>query len=89
MTEENVKSILMNLIIEYANETISAKNSSIDKYKNVNLIEELGYDSVSLMQLIIAIEDRFNIETDNDVLIENFDNFENIYNYVVMKIKEF
>lgn len=37
--------------------------------ENTKLIEELGYDSVSLIQLIVDIEDEFGICLSNDDLL--------------------
>lgn len=42
--------------------------------ENTRLIEELGYDSILLIQLIVDIEDEFGISlSDDDLLVDKLD----------------
>ncbi len=54
--------LLTKLIFENANNKEEVKMDS-------NLVEDLGYDSVALVQLIIDIEDEFGINLTNDDLV--------------------
>lgn len=50
------------------------------------MIEDLGYDSLSFIQLLVDIEDRFNIEID-EIDFEEHDMFINLVNYIEKQIK--
>lgn len=52
-----------------------------------DLVYDLGYDSLSLVNLIVDIEDTFNIEIDDDEL-ENVYKYGKLVNYVTSKISE-
>lgn len=54
--------------------------------KDTLLIEDLGYDSLSFIQLLVDIEDRFNIEID-EIDFEEHDMFINLVNYIEKQIK--
>ncbi len=61
---------LLQLIKEYAN--VLPEGETITE--NTKLIEELGYDSVLLIQLIVDIEDEFEISlSDDDLLVDKLD----------------
>ncbi len=61
------KSILLNLICENANISIEIESIKDD----TKLIEELEYDSIALIQLLVDIEDEFNVDLTNDDLLAN------------------
>ncbi len=73
----NTKVKLDSLIREFANE-----NKDIENLEGKNLVDDLGYDSISLMQLIVEIEDVFDISMDDDVLIDAFDNYNSLLEYM-------
>lgn len=73
----NTKEKLDSLIREFANE-----NKDIENLEGKNLVDDLGYDSISLMQLIVEIEDVFGISMDDDVLIDAFDNYNSLLEYM-------
>ena len=52
-----------------------------------DLVYDLGYDSLSLVNLIVDIEDTFNIEIDDDEL-ENVYKYGKLVNHVTSKISE-
>lgn len=77
--EELIKIILDNAIILNENEIKS----------DTNLIYDLLYDSISVLSLIIEIENKFNIEFDNNSLvIENIDTLDKLYKIVLKKVSE-
>ena len=58
----------------------------IEIKKDSKLIE-IGVDSIALMMLLVFIEEQYNFETDEDVLIgEGFDSIGDIAEYVYSKI---
>lgn len=77
MKNVNTKEKLDALIREFANE-----NKDIQNLEGKNLVDDLGYDSISLMQLIAEIEDTFDISMDDDVLIDAFDNYNSLLEYM-------
>lgn len=50
-------------------------------------IDDLGFDSVSLMQLIIEVEEQFSIEFD-DINYGEVDSVGKMYEYIMKKIDE-
>ena len=60
----------------------------IDEVADINIFEDLGFDSIQFVELIVKIENEFNIEFDDDVFImENFtiSNIVNIVNGMFVK----
>ena len=46
---------------------------------NMNLIDDLGFDSINMLQLILELEERFNISlSDDDLDIDNFKSVKSI-----------
>jgi len=46
-------------------------------------LQEIGYDSLQMIRLIIMIEEKFNIEVeDDDLLFDNFNSIEKIINII-------
>lgn len=46
---------------------------------NMNLIDDLGFDSINMLQLILELEEKFNITLlDDDLDIDNFKNIKAI-----------
>jgi len=78
----NTKAILDELIKEFAD-----KNIDIQNLEGKNLVDDLGYDSLNLMQLIAEIEEKFDISMDDDVLIDSFDNYNSLLE-CVLKLTE-
>ncbi|MBE5940124.1 MAG: acyl carrier protein [Lachnospiraceae bacterium] len=78
----NTKEILDSLIREFA-----GKNADTVSLEGKNLVDDLGYDSLNLMQLIAEIEEKFDISMDDDVLIDSFDNYNSLLE-CVLKLTE-
>ena len=60
------------------------KVSAQDIRNGTRLIEDLGYDSISLMQLIINLEERYGIQfKDEFLLMDKINVVGNIYDYIL------
>lgn|GEM_PF-1072238 len=64
--KEKYCQIIKEIIIE-----IDPSTKDILKNGNLKLIEDLGFDSISLMTLLIEIENRFNIKFGDEMIIVN------------------
>jgi len=54
-----------------------------------NICEKFGFTSLEIINVIIGIEDRYNIKVDeDDLILENFDTINKIIEYVCKKINE-
>ena len=52
-----------------------------------NLVNDIGINSIQFIQMIVQIENEFNIEFDNEFLnINRFENITSISNYVMSKV---
>lgn len=72
----------MKLIIEQGKGEISG----IEFRDELNLIEDLMFDSISLLELIVEIEDEFGIEFDEeDIDIDIFSNYGNLRKLLLEK----
>ncbi len=81
MDREQIIHNLDELVREVASE-------SCDNLKGKNLVEDLGYDSVSLMELIAELEEHFWISVEGDMMLESFDNYDNIVECVLELISD-
>ena len=81
MNREQIISIIDELVIEFANE-------KVEELKGKNLVEDLGYDSVSLMQLIAELEERLEISIEADAMLDSFDNYDNLVESVMELIND-
>lgn len=61
--------------------------SDIEVSKECNLIEDLGFDSITLMQLIVEIEEKYSIVMD-DAIYEQVVVVEELIKLVEKKIEE-
>lgn len=75
---ENIKECLIEILVN------CTKN---DEFKNIQLKDRLNIESIAFIELIVAIEDKFNITIPNEDVIDNkFITFENLIEYVKNKI---
>jgi len=58
-------------------------NVECDELNGKNLVEDLGYDSVSLMQLISEMEERLGISMEADMMIESLESFDSLMECVM------
>ncbi|MEK4059729.1 MULTISPECIES: acyl carrier protein [Paenibacillus] len=55
---------------------------------DTSLLRDIGLDSVQLIELVVAVEKRFNIAVfDDDLCPDLFDNYDRLCEYVLNKIK--
>lgn len=85
MKDEDIRTQLAELIAEYANAGRDKVAEFISDPSAANLVEDLGYDSVSLIALIAELEERFNLNLDDDVLFDSFDTYDGILMYLTGK----
>ena len=79
--------ILKKLIIKNGNQTF-LQNIEIDNAIFENFFENLGYDSISIISLIVDIENEYGIEIDDNYLnINNLNSIENIKEIISNKGK--
>lgn len=84
MNKKDIEQKVINIITE----NYSKRLGNIKITKKTDLINDLGYDSISIMQTIIECEKNFNVMFD-DSFFDN-DNFtiEKIVKYLVGKVNE-
>ena len=76
-------------IRELVLENAEIEDKNLDSLSGMKLVEDLGYDSVALIQLMCDIEDKFDISFDNlDGLIEAFGSYDTLVNFIIKTIKE-
>lgn len=76
MNTENIKSELINLIPTLFNE----KGFDTDLIEYVDLVNDLGMDSITFISMVVEIENFFDITVPDDLLL--MDNYKNIDNIV-------
>lgn len=74
-------------ILEIIRNNLSVIYDDLEITDNLNLTYELGFDSITLMQLILDIEDEFEIEFD-DTDYNDINSILDLKNYIISKIKE-
>jgi acyl carrier protein len=79
MSCKNSDNEIKKIILSIANSTISVT----DITDNMNLIEDLNYDSIKMIQLIVEVEEKFNLFIDiENVPIKELYNVGTFINYV-------
>ena len=69
MTTETIK----HEVIELISELFKDKGFSMDIIEYVDLVDDLGMDSITFISIVVEIELHFNIEIPDDMLLlENF-----------------
>ena len=76
MNKEQIIAIIDELVLEYA-------NKKYDDLKGKNLIDDLEYDSISLVELIAELEERLDISFEADMMLESVDNYESLVESVL------
>ena len=84
--------MLINYNKEQLKEVIKECVSIIYEEKEIqddtDLINDLGFDSISLMKMVLEIESRFKISFEIDLKYEEISTFLNLYKYVEERIEE-
>lgn len=84
MKNREIKDILDRIIIELTDGLISI----YDLNEDTDLMIDAYFDSITMVQCIIEIEEAFKIEFDEDViLLENIKNYKWLVNYIEDKLK--
>ncbi|MCI8371887.1 MAG: acyl carrier protein [Lachnospiraceae bacterium] len=76
-----------NLLKELIKECVSVIYEDIEIQDDTDLINDLGFDSIGLMQLILEIESKFNITFNIDLKYEEISTFSNLSKYVEERIQ--
>lgn len=66
----DIQNILIELIFKDNDSTIGSLIND-DEIMQINIFDDLGYDSVRFIELIVDIENRFQIELDDELLVIN------------------
>ena len=75
MTEEQLKQEVVSVVAELFKD----KGVDSDIIEYVDLIDDLGMDSITFISIVVELEVRFSIEFSDDVLLmENFKNIGDI-----------
>ncbi|MBS5843171.1 MAG: acyl carrier protein [Clostridiales bacterium] len=78
---------LKELIIKNANPSF-VESTNIDDTEFRDLMGNLGYDSISIISLVVDIESRYGIEIDDEyLLIEHLNNIDNLVEIISNKGK--
>ena len=72
MTTETIKQE----VIELISELFQDKGFDIDILECVDLIEDMGMDSITFISIVVEIEEHFAVEVPDDMLL--FDYFKNV-----------
>ena len=79
MTTERIKQE----VIELISELFKDKGFDIDILEYVDLIDDLGMDSITFISIVVEVEAHFNIEVPDDMLLlENFKCVEDIVSII-------
>ncbi len=69
MTTETIKQE----VIELVSELFEDKGFGVDIIEYIDLIDDLGMDSITFISIVVEVEAHFNIEVPDDMLLlENF-----------------
>lgn len=79
---------LIDKIFELSEETRS--NYTEERIKDLDLFGDLKYDSVSLVDLLISFEERYDVELTEDMsgLIDNLDTIGQFMDFISEKIRD-
>lgn len=75
MNKEQIKAKIIDIILNSFNNNGIAR----EIVDNIDLIKDIGMDSITYIYMVIAIEDNFNITINDDqLIIQNFNNIDSI-----------
>ncbi|MDF2537850.1 MAG: hypothetical protein K0S76_871 [Herbinix sp.] len=85
MAQEKIKTEIKKIIIKNTRRNVLEE----DIIDTTLLIEDLEFDSINIISLIVDIEECFNVEFDDaNLLITNINQFDKLVNYVEKLNKE-
>ena len=83
MTTETIK----HEVIELISELFKDKGFDIDIIEYVDLIDDMGMDSITFISIVVEVEAYFDIEVPDDMLLmNNFKKVDNIVNIIVNEL---
>ena len=84
MMDKNIKAKLIEMIIQNARKNISSE----DIKEKTLLIEDLEYDSINLIELMVQIEQEFDIEfLSTEMLIDNINCFGSLLTFISKQVQ--
>ena len=79
--------IIKQEVIELISELFKDKGFDIDIFEYVDLIDDLGMDSITFISIVVEIEAHFGIEVPDDILLmDRFKKIDNIVNIIVNEL---
>lgn len=79
MEKEEIKKLLNKLIVNN-----SPKKLSLESFEGKSIVEDLDFDSVSLMQLVTEIEETFHVSLDESgSLLELLDSYDELLEFLI------
>ena len=85
MTAETIKQE----VIELISELFKDKGFDIDIFEYIDLIDDLGMDSITFISIVVEVETHFGIEVQDDMLLlENFKCVDDIVSIVENQISK-
>lgn len=74
----NVEEVIRSIIVENL-----PFQQEVNIISETNLLEDIGMDSITLMMMVVSIEERFNIELPDEFLtVQSLSNFGKLVNMV-------
>lgn len=84
MMDKNIKAKLIEMIIQNARKNISSE----DIKEKTLLIEDLEYDSINLIELMVEIEQEFDIEfLSTEMVIDNINCFGSLLTFISKQVQ--
>lgn len=82
MNEKEILIILNNILMKKA----KGISENYEFNSSTNLIKDLNFDSLQMIELMVEIENQFNIEIEEDELImDNFVDYGQLFDYLLQK----
>ena len=75
-------------LYEIVKNSLSLVYEEVEIKDNLDFINDLGFDSITLMQLIVSVEEHFNITFDDDTDYKDVSNILLLEKYIKNKIDE-
>ena len=84
-----MKDRIIKLIMAYIESVMKEKGEKSPVYsEELNLIDDLGFDSIDLVNLVVYIEEELKISCNTDELIEYLDRLGELVGYLVSIMSE-
>lgn len=78
-----MKDRIIKLIMAYIESVMEEKDENTPAYsETLNLIDDLGFDSIDLVNLVVYIEEKLKISCNTDEIIEYLDRLGELVDYL-------